>query len=499
MKSGLSLLSIIGMESLFTSMTQFMFLIYSEEQIFIDADAAGRISYMYSTSFQRYTEATSAKYSAYDTGGIRVLNCSSLWKGGRMAEVKDKKKARKDKDGYVLRRGECVRCNGRYCFTYTDGFKKRHSVTAKTLYALRQKEEKIRKDMAYEIDYAHAANMTVNTLFDRYISLKYNLKPSTKAKYIGDYNRYVREDFGRKKIVDVKYSDIKMFYYHLWKDLNLSPSIVDNVHTLLHPAFKMAIRDQLLIRNPTDDVMAELKSSKDWKSKPRIALSIPQQKAFMDFLYTDKNYKGWYPIVATLIGTGMRISEILGLTWSDIDMKGRLISVNHTLEYRPRDESGKCVKYIEEPKTEAGTRLIPIFDEVKEALITEYQYQRCLGFCKEVICGRSGFVFCNNKHKTYSQTAVNKAIHGAVDAYNAKEKLAAAQEGREPLILPQFSAHNLRHTFCTRLCEVESNLKVIMDIMGHHDIQTTMEIYAESQKEKKQEVLSNLQGKFIIK
>ena len=48
---------------------------------------------------------------------------------------------------------------------------------------------------------------------------------------------------------------------------------------------------------------------------------------------------------------------------------------------------------------------------------------------------------------------------------------------REPLLLPHFSAHNLRHTFCTRLCENESNLKVIQSVMGHSDIQTTMDIY----------------------
>lgn len=63
--------------------------------------------------------------------------------------------------------------------------------------------------------------------------------------------------------------------------------------------------------------------------------------------------------------------------------------------------------------------------------------------------------------------------------------------------MPRFSAHNLRHTFCTRFCENESNLKVIQDIMGHADITTTMDIYAEATQEKKQEVMANLQGKIF--
>ena len=91
--------------------------------------------------------------------------------------------------------------------------------------------------------------------------------------------------------------------------------------------------------------------------------------------------------------------------------------------------------------------------------------------------------FSTAENKTYLQTAVNNGIHRAVKAHNAQEKIKADQEGRDPIIVPDISAHNLRHTFCTRLCEVEQNLKVIMSIMGHSDIRTTMEIYAEVKKE----------------
>jgi site-specific recombinase XerD len=75
----------------------------------------------------------------------------------------------------------------------------------------------------------------------------------------------------------------------------------------------------------------------------------------------------------------------------------------------------------------------------------------------------------------------------------------AADENREPFLLPSISAHILRHTFCTRLCENESNIKVIQAIMGHADITTTMNIYAEATREKKQEVMMNLEGKIIIR
>lgn len=86
-----------------------------------------------------------------------------------------------------------------------------------------------------------------------------------------------------------------------------------------------------------------------------------------------------------------------------------------------------------------------------------------------------------------------------INAYNNKEERAAKEEKRDPIPMPKFSAHNLRHTFCTRLCENESNLKVIQDIMGHADISTTMDIYAEATTEKKQEVVTKLEGKIVIR
>ena len=68
----------------------------------------------------------------------------------------------------------------------------------------------------------------------------------------------------------------------------------------------------------------------------------------------------------------------------------------------------------------------------------------------------------------------------------------AKKQHREAVLLPDFSAHHLRHTFCTRLYEKETNLKVIQSVMGHKDIQTTMDIYAEATEEKKQESFERL-------
>lgn len=139
-----------------------------------------------------------------------------------------------------------------------------------------------------------------------------------------------------------------------------------------------------------------------------------------------------------------------------------------------------------------------MIDEVFDVFLTEYQIQKCLGFCEEEIDGYEGFVFSTAFHTVYQLEAVNNAIRRIISAYNKKETDLSKKERREPLLLPQFSSHTLRHTFCTRFCENETKLKVIQGIMGHADIQTTMDIYADCTDDKKQEVMANLQGKIII-
>ena len=131
--------------------------------------------------------------------------------------------------------------------------------------------------------------------------------------------------------------------------------------------------------------------------------------------------------------------------------------------------------------------------------IMEYEIQNCLGFCKHDIDGYSGFVFSSSEGTVYAPESINQALYRIRDAYNIEETALAKKEKREPVLLPKFSCHILRHTFCTRLCEVESNIKVIQSIMGHKDISTTLDIYADCTDEKKKEVLNNLDGKLIIK
>ena len=154
--------------------------------------------------------------------------------------------------------------------------------------------------------------------------------------------------------------------------------------------------------------------------------------------------------------------------------------------------------HITTPKSKAGERIIPMLSGVRKALQQERLNQMKTGFNQTVIDGYSGFVFQNRFGGCLSAHSVNSAIACISKSYNKMEMERAMAENREPELLPHFSAHTLRHTFCTRFCENETNLKVIQEIMGHADIATTMNIYNEATKEKKTESIVSLEGKVKI-
>lgn len=236
-------------------------------------------------------------------------------------------KARKDSRGYALKKGESQRKDGRYVFRYTTIRGEQKAVYAKELSELRKKEVKIRRAIEDGLDPDRAERITLNELFDEYISQKYDLKQSTLTNYKYMYNHYVRVDFGKRRISKIKYTDVKKFYYSLIMEKGFKPNSMEIVNTLLHPTFTMAVRDGLLRLNPTEGVMTEIKKSHSWEKKKRHALTIPEQKAFTNYIANSEEYRGWYPLFTVMLGTGCRIGEVLGLRWQDIDFKNRTISI----------------------------------------------------------------------------------------------------------------------------------------------------------------------------
>ena len=408
-------------------------------------------------------------------------------------------KSRKDKRGRSLKRGESQRSeDNRYIYTYTDSSGHRRYVYAMDLAELRRKEQELMRNQLDGLDLYIAERTAVNDAFDRYISLKQNLRETTRSNYLYTYDHFVRETFGRKKIGEIRYSDVVRFYNRLLNEKDVSLGTLDAVQCLLHPTFQMAVRDNIIRSNPTDGVMAEVKKNSDRTAAVRHALTAAQQRTFMDYVKNHPVYCRWYPMMTILLGTGCRIGEAIGLRWEDIDLDNRVISINHSIVYHPIGEERKSEMRVSLPKTEAGIRTIPMLPQVKEAFELLRAEKEESGANHTVIDGMTDFVFQNRYGGVPSPQSVNRAIGRITKSYNDQEAERARREGREPELLPTFSAHNLRHTFCTRLCENETNLKVIQAVMGHRDIQTTMNIYAEATEEKKRETFDMLSAKLDI-
>jgi integrase len=419
---------------------------------------------------------------------------------------------RTDKKGRILKDGEIYRkSDGMYCYRYVDAEGNRRAIYSNRLMptdktppgrkedlSLREKERLVIRDLEDGIKAKVENKATLNDLFDLYMADKRELKESTRTNYLYIYDKYIRNDLGKRRISAIKYSAVKAFYNSLIHDKGFKPNSMEIVHTILHPVFTLAVRDNYIRTNPTDGVMAEIKKSNNWEKPKRHALSIQEQDAFISFLTRSPIYNYWLPLFTVLLGTGGRVGEITGLRWEDCDFEENTISINHNLVYRKFFGEEKAKFHLMTPKTSAGIRVIPMLSEVKAALQKEYEKQSLLGFNETIIDGYSGFIFQNRYGDALSAHNINRAIDRIVKAYNDEETEHAAEENREPFLIRHFSVHNLRHTFATRFCENETNLKVIQEIMGHADIETTMNIYAEATKEMKKRSMDNLEGKIRL-
>lgn len=403
-------------------------------------------------------------------------------------------KSRKDSKGRVLQKGESQRkTKPEYVYSYTDSFGKRRFVYACTLKELREKEEQLKRDSLDGIDIYLARKADVNYVFDRYMSRKVGLRDTTRSTYEYMYDLYVRRGFGKAIAADVKFSDVKYFYLHLLTEKKFGVKTVGTIHSLLHATFEMAIRDDIVRKNPTQGVLPEIRKELGINKGVRHALTLEQQRAFMKYIEETPAYFKWWTMFTAFLGTGCRAGELIGLRWKDLDFDKGLIDINHSVVYHLKGKTLKNAEFkVSLPKTEAGIRKIPMTEKVRTAFEMEYEECKKRGFNSCEIDGMTGFVFLNKFGNVYNPQTINMAIRRIVHQYNADELLKAKKEKREPIIIPNFSCHHLRHTFCTRLCEHETNLKVIQSIMGHASIKTTMDIYAECTDSKKIEAIEKL-------
>lgn len=379
---------------------------------------------------------------------------------------------RKDNKGRRLKTGEGQRKDGRYYFRYKDPITgNRCTVYDKNLANLRDQERQIIQKQAEGLTTDTSVNkITLNQLFDLYMSTSERCE-STQYDCTQLYKNHVRESIGRSPVVKLTKITMRMFYAQL-ADEGLANKTIGRIQSLIVPSIEIAVNDGIVIRN------AAKMSLKGIGKAPvkRDALTQKQQANLLEYAENSKSYNDRYPMLAVMLGTGCRCGEVIALTWNDVDMKKRTVTISGQLKYKQTEDGYKFMEGP--PKTENGNRIIPMTDAVYDAFRRQREINFLLGRRSTVKIGtREDFIFMTCHGRPVMPAGVNSALKNIVSAYNRMETAKAKAERRKPDLLPHISAHILRHTACTRMAEAGINPKVTQYLMGHSSITVTMDVY----------------------
>ena len=237
------------------------------------------------------------------------------------------KEKRRDSKGRILHTGESQRTDGKYLYKYVDAFGNTKYVYAWRLTptdptpkgkrekpSLRELEQQIRRDIEDGID-STGKKMTLCQLYAKQNAQRANVKKSTQ-KQREQLMRLLKEDkLGARSIDTIKPSDAKEWALRM-KDKGFSYNTINNHKRSLKASFYIAIQDDCVRKNPFDFKLSEVLEN---DTKEKVALTEEQEQALLSFIKTDNVYHKYYDDVLILLKTGLRISELCGLTIMDVD------------------------------------------------------------------------------------------------------------------------------------------------------------------------------------
>ncbi|MCH1964888.1 tyrosine-type recombinase/integrase [Paraclostridium sordellii] len=312
-------------------------------------------------------------------------------------------------------------------------------------------------------------------LFDYRIK---DLKPKSFEKYEGIYRNYIKDtQLGRLKLKDLRATHLQKYYNDLMDNNKKPTSTIKSLNTRLKPCLSEAEKQGYIQKNycklvtlPKDNTTREIK-----------VLTPEQQKSFIAALVGHELEM----LFLTALSTGLRLGEILGLKWSDIDFNTGTLTVNRTLQRVTEiDRNGnRASKVIEQlPKTKNSIRTIPIPKNILIKL-KDYKVQQSKNKLQiGELYSNNDYVFCDKLGYPLDDKRPNRNL-----------KSILAKLGIEPL-----KFHGLRHTYATRLFEANVPPKTVQVLMGHYDISITMDIYTHVMETAKLEAVEKLNDIFEL-
>ncbi len=374
---------------------------------------------------------------------------------------------RRDNKNRILLTGETQEKDGSYTYRYTDKMGNRCKMRSwrlteadvtpyhkKWTPSLRKMEQEINVKISKGI---YSDGSTVCELVDRYVALRTGVRITTRAGYKTVQRLLAKDEFGQRKIDKVRYTDAKLFLVRLQTD-GRSYSSIHSIRGVLRPAFQMAVEDEVISYNPFNFELAKLLIN---DSEQREAISQEDERKFLKFIKEDPHFNQYYEGVYILFNTGLRISEFCGLTKSDIDLDNKTIKVDHQLQRVP---GGKYA--ILETKTAAGKRILPINDDVADCFRTIFK-NRKNPKVEPMIDGKTGFLYLDKNDKPLVAMHWEKYFQHICDKYNSIYKVQ----------LPKITPHVCRHTYCTNMAKSGVSAKTLQYLMGHSDIEVTLNVY----------------------
>ena len=373
--------------------------------------------------------------------------------------------------------GKCTLWGANIMIGYkADGKKNIKIIYGKTQKEVKQKLEDYKREIllnTYSVDHDNIS------LADYYYTWLMDKKPSYKATSFKDYETVYRlylksRPIGNIKLKKLSQTDLKKQYRDLMKE-GTTPHTIHRINTKLKVCLNTAIREEITIKNPCS--LVEL--PKITRTKKREVLTAEEQTRLIEAIQGHKLELLY--IVA--LATGMRLGEILGLKWQAIDFTNNTIEVTNTVQktYIFDDSMNKKIKTIEQtPKTENGTRSIPLPVSLiprlrahrKIQLENKLKYGQSYNISDYVFTDELGRIIDNKKPNRNLQTILKKL-------------------GIEPI-----KFHGLRKTYATRLFENGVPPKTVQTLLGHADIQTTLNIYTEVMDTEKQKAVDTLNNIF---
>ena len=375
---------------------------------------------------------------------------------------------RRDNKGRILRTGESQRTDGRYMYKYVNRAGETKVVYSWKLVptdrvpkgkrdaiSLREKEREIQRDLEDGID-TKGKKMTLCELYAKKTAQRSNVKKNTQTgrKYLMD--ALEQDRLGSRSIDSIKPSDAKEWAVRM-KEKGYSFKTISNYKRSLKASFYMAIQDDCIRKNPFNFKLSDVLED---DTEAKVILTPEQEEKLLAFMETDNVYSKYRDEVILLLETGLRISELCGLT-THIDMLNRVINIDHQLL-----RNTEVGYYISTPKTKNGKRELPLTERAYQAL------ERILknrGKAQPlVVDGYSNFLFLNREGLPKVAGNYESMVRGLIKKYNKtyKDKL------------PNITPHSFRHTYCTNMANKGMNPNTLQYIMGHANITMTLGYYA---------------------